>query len=478
VNKIEEKYEQVAVKINSNGINGSGCIVQPNNSDYSYIFTAKHCLTENDIIDTAKIKISSTKFTNAKQITIREILLNKELDIAVIQIDKLTEIEISKFINPKKDLPIQLFGFPHLLKGESQILSGKISFSKENHSDIEFSHSQITFDKSTPDTIKGFSGSGIFYEETEKVSIVGILTELKAQDGAYNSVRAVHIRVFDKLITSNGLPSLFEDYFGEIITDYSFSFTNYNCELEKHYLVRNIDDFFNSAIQSPKNIWINGEPGVGKTLLINRNLKRYQQIFIPIDLTTSPKDNIDEYFQIINTEIINQKDIEKPIENGNIYDRIALNLEKITNTELLIITVDEVPIKSNEIFTDFLSGFIKISEKFSNTTKGHNQIKWIVSTRINPESYIKGLNDCLIDTQKAVKHFIFKKLELWSNDELNSLIDLLEKNLNFCVSSNTKQKMIEISNGIPNTIKRVIELILIDKCNIETAIETVKAEYI
>jgi hypothetical protein len=38
--------------------------------------------------------------------------------------------------------------------------------------------------------------------------------------------------------------------------------------------------------------------------------------------------------------------------------------------------------------------------------------------------------------------------------------------------------MIEISNGIPNTIKRIIELILIDNCSIETAIETVKTEYV
>ena len=157
--KIEQNYEQIAVKINSNGINGSGCIVQPNNSDYSFIFTAKHCLTENDIVDNAKISVTSTNITDTNQIIIRQVLFDNEFDIAVIQIDKLKEIETSKFTNPQKDLPIQLFGFPHLLKGGSQILSGKISFSNEDHSDIEFSNSQITFDKSTPETIKGFSKS-------------------------------------------------------------------------------------------------------------------------------------------------------------------------------------------------------------------------------------------------------------------------------------------------------------------------------
>lgn len=476
--KIENIYEQIAVKINSNGIKGSGCIVQPNNSDYTYIFTARHCLTDNEIVDNSKISITSKIFTDANQFSIRKVFLDNILDIAVIQIDKLSEIEISKFTNPQKDLPIQLFGFPHLLKGESQILSGKISFCKENHSDIEFSQSQITFDKSTPETIKGFSGSGIFFEETKRVSIVGILTSLKTEDGAYNNVHAFHISVFDQLITSNGLPSIFEDYFDEIISDYSFSFTNYNSDLEKHYLIRTIDSLFKNALKSPKNIWVSGEPGVGKTLLINRNLKISNLNFIPIDLTTSTKDNIDEYFQIINSEIITQKEIENPVENGNIYDSIAINLDKITNKGLLIISVDEVPIKNNDIFSEFLSGFIKISEKFSNTTKGHNQIKWVISTRINPDGYIKNLNDCLIDKQKAVKHFFYKKLELWTTDELCSLITLLERNLNFRVSDGTKQNMIEISNGIPNTIKRIIELILIDNCSIETAIETVKTEYV
>ena len=157
--------------------------------------------------------------------------------------------------------------------------------------------------------MRGFSGSGIFHEKSDKISVVGILTRLKAPDGAYNNVCAYHISNFDNLLRTKGLPSLFEDYIDEINSDYSFSFTNYNLELEKHYLQRDIDEQTKKLFLSPKNIWISGVPGVGKTLLINRNLRIDKRDYISIDLTTSKLDDIDEYFKIINNEIVYQKKI-------------------------------------------------------------------------------------------------------------------------------------------------------------------------
>ncbi len=477
MSKIEDEYDKLAVKINSNGINGSGCIIQPTNSDCTYIFTAKHCLTEDGQVDNDKIEISGSNRIDEGSFKIQDVYLDNELDIAVIKINRLQKIETSLFKEPEKELSTYLYGYPKLLKGKSQILSCKISFDRDNYSEIELSQSQVTFEKNSPDTLKGFSGSGIFHEVSDKVSIVGILTRLKAPDGAYNNVCAYHVNNFDKLIKSKGFPSIFEDYIDEIISDYSFSFTNYNPELEKHYLPREIDEQTKRLLLSPKNIWISGEPGVGKTLLINRNLRINRRDFISIDLTTSKLDDIAEYFRIINNEIVSQKKIENGSDIGNIYDKIAFNLTQIVNHEELFLFVDEVPIRDTKIFSQFLSGFIKISEKYSNTSNGQNQIKWIISTRINPSEFIKNLNDCLVNGQKASKHFLFKPLDFWSSNELSLLIELLEKNLNFHLSSDTKKKIIEMCNGIPNPIKRVIELILIDNCNIDEAIQTAKTEY-
>lgn len=477
MSKIEDKYDKLAVKINSNGINGSGCIIQPTYSDYSYIFTAKHCLTEDGQVDNDKIEISGSNGIDAGSFKIQDIFLDDELDVAIIKIARLNNIETSLFIKPEKELSTYLYGYPKLLQGKSQILSCKISFDRDNYSDIELSQSQVTFEKNSPDTLRGFSGSGIFHEKSGKVCVVGILTRLKAPDGAYNNVCAYHISNFDNLIKSKGFPSLFEDYIDEIISDYSFSFTNYNLELEKHYLQRDIDEQTKKLFLSPKNIWISGVPGVGKTLLINRNLRIDKRDYISIDLTTSKLDDIDEYFKIINNEIVYQKKIGNVSDLGNIYDKIASNLKQIVDHEELFLFVDEVPIRDTTIFSQFLSGFIKISEKYSNTSNRQNQIKWIISTRIDPSEFVKNLNDCLVNGQKASKHFLFKPMDLWTPVELNSLIELLEKNLNFHFSGDTRKTIINMCNGIPNPIKRVIELILIDNCDIEEAIITAKTEY-
>lgn len=472
--RIEQKYEQHAVKISSNGINGSGCVIHPLNSESSFIFTAKHCLTENGQVEKDKVTLSGPLISD--KVEIKDIFIDPLHDVGIIQISRLNDYTSSLFVEPKKDLPVNLFGFPSLLKGESQILPCRVSFNKENYSEIELSQNQTTFEKSTPETIKGFSGSGIFHENANNLFIVGILVRLKACDGAYNNVCAYHISVFDNLLVEKGFSSLFEDNIFNIIYDLSFSFTAYNLGVEKFYLPRISDDQFNNSLKSPKSIWISGEPGVGKTLLVNRNLRTKGFNYIPIDLTTATLNNIDEYFRVINNEIIVQKDLQAFTDSENIYDTIASNLNKISHDEGLTIFVDEVPIRDSEIFNNFLSGFIKISEKYSNTTNGKNQVKWIISTRINPKSYLKGLNDCLVNNQKATKHFLYKHIDFWSYDELKALLILLEKNLNFHLSNFSHNKIIELSRGIPNPMKRVIEVILIDKCNIDEAIEIVKSE--
>jgi len=476
--KIEESYYEHAVRIVSNGIVGSGCLIQTTHSIYSFIFTAKHCLTENQLIDKENIIITRDKINDSIPLKVIDVFLHEELDIAVILIEKINGLRLTPFVNPTKELQVYLFGYPGVLSGDTQILSCKIAFDKEFHSDIELTQTQMTFEKSSQEILKGFSGSGFFYETENDISVVGILTKLKAQDGAFNNVCAYHLSSFDELIISNGLPSIYCDDISSIVSDYSFSFTAYNPKIEKYYLNREIDNQLINYLKSPRNIWISGNSGIGKSLLLNRNLLLNKFDFVPIDLTTSKLDNIDDYFNIINNELIRQREVRQVYVSGNIYDNIVGNLEQIESSDTLIIFVDEVPIRDKSVFKEFLTGFIKISEKFSNTTRKIKQVKWIISTIINPASYVKNLDECLINKEKASKHFNFKNIDLWTSKELFSLIDILEFNLNFRLSFPTRDKIIAISNGIPNPIKRVIEQVLIDNCSIEEAIEIVKSEHI
>jgi len=483
VNKIEDLYNNHAVKIISNGIEGSGCIIQPDSPDYSFIFTAKHCLTENDTC--LKEEVQVLRFNDKEsQITIHEIYLHSELDIAVIKVEKINEISNSIIISLQKGKAVSIYGYPNLLRGKKeqrQNINCEVSFNRENYFEIVSKHVQFTFDKSIHDTIKGFSGSGIFYEDGERLFIGGILTKLKAGDGAYLSLCATNIKLFDNLITTNGLPSLNSNNLSHISKDYKLInkvfAISYNSQSAPYYQERAIDSLFVNYLKSPKNIWISGISGVGKTLLILRNLHKESKSPKHIDLTCSQFISINEYFEYINNEIIRQFDLNNSSQKENVLDKISDNLCSINGQlDEIIIFVDEVPISDKEKFYDFLSGFISISERYSNIIKVDNKIKWIVSTRIDPEIHLKAEECCHPNKLKAKKNFVFKNFNIWDDIELTALLNLLQGTLDFSLSVNTQTEIVGISKGLPGILKSTIERVILEECTIQEAIKMIKSE--
>jgi hypothetical protein len=485
VSNTEDLFNKHAVKIIFNHSQGSGCIVQSGCPDYSYVFTAKHCLANDEVCNKEDIRITRLE-SNSDEIslTIYDVYLHPDLDIAIVKIEKISDLHQTSVIQPEKGQSVEVYGYPFLLKDQPeprQNLKCSISFRRDTYSEITSDKTLFTFEKSIPDTIKGFSGSGVFYEKNKTIYIVGIFTKLKAQDGAYNSFCAFHIGVFEQLITANKLSSLFLDNFSHITRDYSlinnvFSIS-FSHESEPYYLEREIDKLFNNYLNSSKNIWISGHAGVGKTLLIVRNLEPIKKNSIHIDLTCSQLISIEDYFEYINNELINQSNLVRISERINIYEKISDNLCQInfTNVETIIF-VDEVPISDKEKFYKFLTGFIIISERYSNLVKSELQIQWIISTRIDPFYHLQTDENCLPNKQKAVKNFIFKNFDLWRADELVSLMNLLQTTLNFTLSNITLDKILEVSNGLPGRLKSTIERVLIENCSIEQAIEMIRSE--
>jgi len=186
VSKIEDLYNKHAVKIICNGLEGSGCIVQPSCTDYSYIFTAKHCLIKDHVLDLGLIQI--LRFNDKVSSTIiQDIYLHSNFDIAIIKVNKISEFSESNIFLPSKGESVSIYGYPSLLKAETeqrQNIKCRVSFRRENYFEITTENPQFTFEKSVPESIKGFSGSGVFFEQGSNLLISGILTSLKAIDGA------------------------------------------------------------------------------------------------------------------------------------------------------------------------------------------------------------------------------------------------------------------------------------------------------
>ena len=483
VNKIEDLYNRHAVKIISSGIEGSGCLIQPADSDYTFVFTAKHCLTEVEVCKPEDIQI--LRFNDREsQITIQEIYLHPKYDIAILKVGRISPLPSTIIRSFRKGDSVTIYGYPKLLRRareQRQNIKCEISFNRETYFELVSENIQFTFDKSTPDTIKGFSGSGVFFEDGERLFIGGILTKLKAEDGAYSSLCASNISLFDELIATSGLPSLDSDNFHDINKDYellnSVFSISYTPQSAKYYQERNIDSLFINYLKSPKNIWISGISGVGKTLLVLRNLNKENKSPKHIDLTCSQINTIDEYFEYINNELVRQLNLNDPSSKKNIFDQISDNLCSI-NGQLseIVIFVDEVPISDKDKFYDFLSGFINISERYSNLIKTENKIKWIVSTRIDPEVHLRTEESCHPNKLKAKKNFRFRNFKIWDDKELTELLNLLQTTLNFSLSVKTQTEIKLVSKGLPGILKSTIERVLIEDCTMQEAIRMIQSE--
>lgn len=481
MSKIEELYNRHAVKIISNGIKGSGCIFQPNSAEYSYVFTAKHCLCDKTVFD--KNKVSIHRFKDLESlVTIQDVYLHQEHDIAIIKVDKITDLNVSRIHIPDKGQSVSIYGYPIYLEGKEEPrhnIDCKIGFRRDYHSEIESDKIQFSFNKSMPETIVGFSGSGVFCEENQGLSIVGILSRLKAPDGVYSCLCAYHIALFEELILENELYSIYADNFSQLIKNQDILekvfALSYTLDSEPYYLNRSIDDVFIRSLMSPKHIWISGMSGLGKTYLVFRNIKQKAIKPIHIDLTCFGTNDINEFFEHINNELIEQNNILEKSVKGNVFEKISYNLSKISlQDQCIVIFVDEVPISDEIEFKGFLTGFVYISEKFANIISKKNRIKWIISTRTNPSSHIN--DNSHINKQKANKNFIFKNLELWHEHEINGLLELLQIGLNFSLSQKTQTMIVEMSAGFPNRVKNTFERLITEDCTIEEAIEMIKSE--
>ncbi|SKC65744.1 trypsin-like serine peptidase [Ohtaekwangia koreensis] len=479
---IEQLYDDHAVRIICNGFEGSGCVVQPLASDFTYIFTAKHCLTETDKCNKEDIKV----FRYLETDPIAEVLdvhLHQDLDIAIIVLKRISNLQTTRMAKAAKGSEVVIYGYPLLLKGKAeprQNVMCRISFVRSTMFEITSEIVQFTFENAMPETIRGLSGSGIFVEQSGSLFLVGVLFKLKGKDGAYSSLCAYDIPVFEKFLVDSKLPPLELDDFSTVSKDYSLlnnvfsiSFTSGS---GKYYHERTVDAIFKNYLANPKNIWVSGHSGVGKTLLVLRNLSIENKKAKHIDLTCSVSGNIEDYFHYINNEIIAQCSLTLPSTKHNVFEKISDNLCQITNNEDIIIFVDEVPISVKEKFYDFLASFIKVSERYANLNKSNNKVKWIICTRINPTVHLLSGDENHPNKIKAHKNFIFKNFDLWTDDELSSLLELLQSALNFSISFKSANEMIRTSEGLPGRLKSIVERVILEGGSVFDAISMIKSE--
>lgn len=252
---IFEKYDRVTVKIECNGNTGSGCLYQPDTFEYSYVFTAKHCLegkqpnislfTNYDI----KINRSRTPHDN-KLIRVLDSYTHPTLDIALLKVEYVSELPNIQLSLPIHNSTVAIYGYPNLIQDQrenKQRINCYINYSPEadNKFELTTKENQSTYYSSVNETIEGLSGSGIFMEHQGDLILVGVFSRLKAPDGAYQSLIGKRLDYYNDI----SIGEMYKLKFSPL-NDYSIS--NFEAEKTHSPLTFYEDDIKEIIIQFSK----------------------------------------------------------------------------------------------------------------------------------------------------------------------------------------------------------------------------------
>ncbi|TKF11263.1 trypsin-like peptidase domain-containing protein [Enterovibrio norvegicus] len=188
---------------------GSGVIICPFTDEYSYIFTAKHVISEIDIED---IHIESV---NGLDIRVLDKLEHKDIDLAILKISKVSEgvhFYESNYENFSDNL--KLYGYPEQNRHQERVIDQLGSYNCELH-DIGDEKYIFLLDSIAPiDDVEGFSGGGIFSIDREKgsFSILAVEIGMTIPESSNSQVDAIKIDSYIELLNKNNWQSLMPSY--------------------------------------------------------------------------------------------------------------------------------------------------------------------------------------------------------------------------------------------------------------------------
>jgi hypothetical protein len=252
---IEEKLRFFTVKVNK----GSGCIFQPNTSEFSYILSVRHNIEKEDksihLIEDIKV----IKY-NGDKVIIDSVFIHDSLDLILIKVPYIGNEEyILTVSEPVLGEELELFGYPNYLKNEvikTTNLSCNCGLQKELNTSYEIiSSSQLfSFNKNAANNVVGFSGGGIFKINGENLILNGIFPRLNDSEGAHNKINGYYMHCFNDIIKENGLLELLPDYMCNFsfLKSKSFNleagFAQNNIEFTKNFLKNKTEEIISSSL--------------------------------------------------------------------------------------------------------------------------------------------------------------------------------------------------------------------------------------
>ncbi len=213
--RIHELSKQITVRINKSS---TGVILEhPNDPEYLYIFTAKHCVTKDGqelVVEYCHIDNSFHPIDTSS--VEKYIHPSEKVDFAILRFSK-------KYFSFPLPAPISLYnsysdsaaiyhfrGFPNkeAFKDRGIQLDATFSDTKWPHQ-LVLSCKHPLLDSSLEEAkaiMDGFSGSGIIMEHQGQYTLVGIITELTTIDGTFGLIEGISLEMLNGFLQEISLP--------------------------------------------------------------------------------------------------------------------------------------------------------------------------------------------------------------------------------------------------------------------------------
>lgn len=228
-----------AVKVN----NGSGVIIGALSSDYSYILTASHVIT-----DSQDLKIRNYKGEEILAIDVHH-HADTKVDCAIIRIPYLHEVALSLYIGERLPHQAQLMmvGYPSTREKEldyhKKVKQQDASFTSSVSGEIIITAAGMP-DK---DLIDGFSGSGVYYLFNGHPYLVGVEHKMDGAKAAeyFGRITCHETSRYDEVIATHSIAPIMPSFLSCFSSIRSSTF---NYDVDDEDIIRQVNTDLQSII--------------------------------------------------------------------------------------------------------------------------------------------------------------------------------------------------------------------------------------
>lgn len=419
------------------------------------VLTAMHVVKG---MDKPLLSYTTDEFLKGVSIDLLLIESDEDLDIAIFSCGDVKLSEHLKVDRNKAKLhqSVNICGYASEKAGKHAIMDTVVT---NTYDDIQLlPHSFEVNQVQTIANYKGMSGSPILSND----KVIGFL--IVQQGGAALYAISIH-DIFTRL------PEIAKHFSVDSAPPLNHVlFNHYKLEHEPYYIERCQDREFVKSLQFA-NVWVYGASGVGKTAMINRNLKKNAVDYCYCDFSPiiieSERDVLNEILYCLEGKL----GVSRDLQEENTIKAITRVLKQ-SNVSQVVVVIDELGVGEEQLLKKIASSLMRLVTYVANNYMEDGLI-FAIST-------IKSPIELLQQIDKARDYFQFIACDSWDNN-FDQLFETLASNLGLNISE-SKVYIVENSAQSPRILKSMLRnIILLEKLDhesIEKAIDKTLSEVV